>query len=422
MMMTSRHELYEAIQELSIRAPSMRLGQLLAGASTLPDGGPYDLEEVPDSALVEAIQHTVQARRARVADQDAEPEQMPLLRIRLLEALEGLGQRNSELSFGQLVSRTAERARVNVYDVEDDQLLEAATKLLGEPAALPRVSFAVTFPHVILGELKYADRLAAADYQCITVPDGRQLLQWYFRTMTGAKEFEWYVQGAENRAQPDVLTRDNFTNIRRIAGIGWSNSEVAPLVDQALPELGQIPLDADLLKTNAYDDLVVRLVEGLSECRGIKITNASKLLYQKRPALIPILDSWVRQALNVPYTWDGDRQREAGLKFFTQEVFPAQDAFPALAILALWFHFEPGLGPVGLGLRQVRYVVGVSHNHKALENLTRWLSSKADITEELRQLSTIRLLDILAWSVMWHLKNGAPPFLSAEGEQLLQFN
>ena len=54
--------------------------------------------------------------------------------------------------------------------------------------------------------------------------------------------------------------------------------------------LAAIPLDADALETDAYDGHVGQLLELLLAHCGIRIANATKLLYQKRPRLIPVLD------------------------------------------------------------------------------------------------------------------------------------
>jgi hypothetical protein len=59
------------------------------------------------------------------------------IRAKLIQALEEIGQRFPNWRFGQLIDNLAGWADVSTWDIEDDQLLEAARSYLDNPRAVP---------------------------------------------------------------------------------------------------------------------------------------------------------------------------------------------------------------------------------------------------------------------------------------------
>ena len=61
----------------------------------------------------------------------------PQLRAKLIEALEEIGQRFPNWRFGQLLDNVAGWADVRTWDIEDQQLLDAARSYLDHPSVVP---------------------------------------------------------------------------------------------------------------------------------------------------------------------------------------------------------------------------------------------------------------------------------------------
>lgn len=61
----------------------------------------------------------------------------PLLRAKLIEALEEIGQRFPSWRFGQLIDNVAGWADVPTWDIEDQQLLDAARSYLEQLNRVP---------------------------------------------------------------------------------------------------------------------------------------------------------------------------------------------------------------------------------------------------------------------------------------------
>jgi hypothetical protein len=61
----------------------------------------------------------------------------PQLRTQLLEALAEIGQRFPNWRFGQLIDNVAGWADVSTWDIEDQQLLDAARSFLDNPSSVP---------------------------------------------------------------------------------------------------------------------------------------------------------------------------------------------------------------------------------------------------------------------------------------------
>lgn len=419
MIASSRHTLCETLLHLGSLYPEMRLGQLIAHVCSVADHtAPGHVEDIDDSAVLTTALETAKQRKGSL-DEPANGLAASSVRARLLGVLERLADTHHDHYFGQLVSRIAETARVNVYDIEDETLLRVAEECLQNGCILERVSYAMCFPEVIKpevikpGQLKYVDKMKPADYLVVTVLDGRELIQWYFDVMTGGRKYEQEVRSPWNLEKPNQLTEENFVNARQIGSQGWGYTDVEPLVDVVFPELERIPLDADLLRTNRYDEAAIGLMDRLLQ-RKLQVANISKFFYQKRPHLIPILDEWVRCAANIPCLWDDANSRSKGLQALERRKARFGEDFRALDNIAFWLSLEPDLGAFELGFRQFRYLAGFSNNSRALHNIASWIETDPADTYLIPPLSQVRILDILAWGTIWHLKN------EAQGSQLIR--
>ncbi len=249
---------------------------------------------------------------------------------------------------------------------------------MSTPDALMSFSgYELIFPRVIKS-LRYSDQLDQSCYEVRRV-NGTEMIRWYFREMYDGAKYERFVHSEENRAYPNCLTRRNFANASLIRARGWSYEGVKSLIDCNLPELARIPTDADLFETDIYDDAIVEALEVLYEYPGIQVANACKLLYQKRPRLVPILDAYVRQAVDVP-----------------------------------WLR-EDGIAPVlRLAFTRLRELVNYGANGGNLDKIAEWVTSDPDITG-VSELSKLRILDILAWGAI-RQTTGGPIGVSEWGE------
>jgi hypothetical protein len=223
----------------------------------------------------------------------------------------------------------------------------------------------VVFPCVITDMNKYEDQLTDADRHSVAV-DGAAVLGWYASEMTGGIAYQRFISSEENLSSPNALTRANFEAARRISSLGWSYDGVEHLIGVEMPELVEIPLDADFLDTRAYDALVGEMVRRLCETRGIKIANATKLLHQKRPGLIPVLDAFARQAVGCGW---GRSDTDPGAAQVTQR-----------------------------GMDCFRKVAQWGDNLAAVETLR--TRAATDPTLKLGTPTRLRVLDILAWGVI----------------------
>ncbi len=274
---------------------------------------------------------------------------------------------------------------------------------MAENAPTKTADYAVTFPHVIKTELKYPHQLTAADYVGVHIPDARPVLAWYFRVMTGGLTYENFVHSAGNRSQANVLTRENFENARSISAQGFSYADVEDLFGRELPELKAIPIDADLFCTREHDASAVAAVNSVYGHRGLQIANTTKLLYQKRPDYIPILDLFVRLATNIPWIPDTPSLRQRCSEALEKQRLDGMSESQALAVLSEQFSDSRNFSAIALALQQFRHVVKIGENRMSLQNLQSWAEADPEATVGLR-LSSMRILDILAWSLVWHLK------------------
>lgn len=102
-----------------------------------------------------------------------------------------------------------------------------------------------------------------------------------------------------NELQPELLTSMNRAMMARSSRGAWK-----PVLGKPLPVLAAVPTDVDLIRS--ADDEYLQARELLRACyaaladrKWITDMAASKMLYLKRPKLVAISDSYVRQALEV---------------------------------------------------------------------------------------------------------------------------
>lgn len=128
-MMTSlRKELLQRLVELGNFYPELRFGQLVCMATSMAgENSPGFIEEVEDEAVLEAAGKNL-ARRARhlAREIDGSTSTWSPVRVALLGAIRELSDQHPEWALGKLIFRLAALAHVNVYDIEDEQLLQAA--------------------------------------------------------------------------------------------------------------------------------------------------------------------------------------------------------------------------------------------------------------------------------------------------------
>jgi hypothetical protein len=106
----------------------MRFGQLLCFASSTasPDGQGIPREAEDLSVLAAVKDHIPRRAHQLGVEINSTSSALPPPRGELVQVLENLGQHHPEWSLGQLVSNLAALAHVNIYDVEDEELLRTA--------------------------------------------------------------------------------------------------------------------------------------------------------------------------------------------------------------------------------------------------------------------------------------------------------
>jgi hypothetical protein len=192
--------------------------------------------------------------------------------------------------------------------------------------------------------------------------DAPALISKYAREMTSGMAYQEFIRSDENLASPDALTAGSFRNARRVHAMGFRSADIAPLMGRVLPALAKIPPDADLLVTQDHDEALCAAAAEVRAFPGLRVANVTKLLHQKRPGLMPILDRYARMALGV--------------------------------------HHLPGDGPaacaavVRLGLDRAREVADL--NRRALDDILAWLTS-GGAGATAATFSPLRVIDVLAW-------------------------
>lgn len=107
---------------------------------------------------------------------------------------------------------------------------------------------------------------------------------------------------AAHIAQDDRIAERDIQGANGI-GAGIPTESWEPITRAPLPELAAIPRDADLLGVSdaAWQQeirpLVARLLERLAEMPHVETPRATKVLYLKRPALVPVCDATLLAAL-----------------------------------------------------------------------------------------------------------------------------
>lgn len=239
------------------------------------------------------------------------------------------------------------------------------------------VSYAVTFPEVLTNGRAVRQATVA-----VTVPDARVVIGRYFSEMVSGWQYEASVRRPENWLLPNVLTIENWNAANLINADGWQWEQVESILfNRPLEKLAAIPFEADLERDwLGVGDPVQRLLCWMTELPGVGLANATKLLYQKRLGLIPILDRYVLQALGVKYAY---RKPSGNI------VGPALDAF-----------------------RQV-----MTRNQASVTAVVNWLATNCWATHGLA-LSRVRVVEVVAWSLVRHqlwLGDNQPPWGSLYG-------
>jgi len=177
--------------------------------------------------------------------------------------------------------------------------------------------------------------------------------------------------GSPNEIQAELLTATNRAMRARSPRKAWE-----PLLDRTLPALAQLPLDGDLIAST--DDEYTVLRAGLERCyrsltavKWITDMAASKMLYLKRPRLVAISDSYVRDVLAVPEP--DSRRHPWRLEYCTERALRVSDA-----VRAVGRHNAGLLGHLQEAMADT--VQSISDHHR-----TRMSLSKA------------RIVDILLW-------------------------
>jgi hypothetical protein len=129
------------------------------------------------------------------------------------------------------------------------------------------------------------------------LPNPKKVLTHYCSAMGLGRRYEAWVHSDENLKQPNRLLYENWKAAHWVhaRGMSWKSMEeyFSDERDSPLP-LSAISPDADLVNDwPILRSAVHALLVPLLRKRGVAAANATKLLYQKRPGLIPILDSAV---------------------------------------------------------------------------------------------------------------------------------
>ena len=199
------------------------------------------------------------------------------------------------------------------------------------------------------------------------VADPQTVVTDYFREMILGRRFEEWAYSQENLGHPNRLLFKNWTAAFwiRARGMRWKSMKhfFSDSTDSPMP-LGAIRPQAELTTDwPAIRDAVAAVVSVLLREPRVAAANATKLLYQKRPALIPILDSVVCSKL--AGSWDLRR---------VDDVLLAIDAF--------------------------RAAIMDRTNARSLGQLKRWIGTydALSLDRSARQrISVVRIYDLIAW-------------------------
>jgi hypothetical protein len=215
----------------------------------------------------------------------------------------------------------------------------------GEP-----VSFLLRLPEVSLGSRKLKKR-TIGPLEC---DDCRSLLAERFRESTALRQFEARSRLPEATAETDRLTFANWSNALVLSPDAQEWQTVAGTFGQSIPALRRIAPQADLLSdAGSVGPNAVEAFLLLTDKFNVEPTLASRLLYQKRPGVFPLLDGSYRKALNVRPPQPS--REEMFRRVLSQTVAIAGEQQNALTLdrVLIWAARRPG-ATGGLALTRVR--------------------------------------------------------------------
>ena len=218
----------------------------------------------------------------------------------------------------------------------------------------------------ILRALDHADKIKPADRRTVTLSfdDACKIMSDYLKDMTSGVRYDRMVRGSANTSAPNMIVTENIEAANQILA-RFKYEKAEPFINKPLPGLDKIPIDADLFETDKYDSYAADVLLYLDDFDGVDVSVASKILHQKRPKLVPIFDALARRALNIPWTRGSN----------------------SAAYEPLFTCF--------------RSFTSSGENRAALDKLASWVNTSTELGREC-QLSRVRTLDILAWSVIWY--------------------
>jgi len=182
--------------------------------------------------------------------------------------------------------------------------------------------------------------------------------------------------GYRHASEPDRFHADLLTATNRAMRARSPRKAWAPFLETPISELAQLPVDADLVEST--DDeyassrvALERCYRVLTAAKWITDMSASKMLYLKRPRLVAISDSYVREALAIP---EPDPARHPWrVEYCTTRALRVSDAVRAVGL-----HNVEQLGHLQSTMADTVEKIGSMHQ-------TRMSLSKA------------RIIDILLW-------------------------
>lgn len=183
----------------------------------------------------------------------------------------------------------------------------------------------------------------------------------YYTVFTDGLQYDEIVYSVENRGRSDTLLEINWKGLCELKGRGRRLATKPKLIGTELVALADVPDDASLFGGDQFDDTLATLVGELAEYDGISLANATKLLHQKRPGLVPILDSFAREAMGIENATDPSSIRHA--------------------------------------LHRVRLTAEDSRNSAALDVACSWVHAGNTPVGD-RPVTRLRVLDILAWTTI----------------------
>lgn len=174
-----------------------------------------------------------------------------------------------------------------------------------------------------------------------------------------------------DQLQPELLNATNRAMRARASRKAW-----AAFLDRYLAELAQVPVDVDLVESDDDEYLsargaIERCYRLLTAATWITDMSASKMLYLKRPRLIAISDSYVRDVLAIPEP--DPRRHPWRVEYCTQRALRVSDAVR------------------GAGRHNVELL---DHLQKAMAQTVEGISARYRTQ---MFLSKARVIDILLW-------------------------